>query len=199
MLKEPKTNQHRSKKSMYKFLALSAGAIGMTLSLIANAADWSDTSLAWRYGTQFAEPFETNDITKHIVSLTHASGYKYGSNFFNVDMLYSDNKDPAAIGSSNGAQEVYIVYRNTVDLGKATSSEFKFGPVKGLGITFGFDTNTKTDTGYNSKKDMLVAGPTFMIDVPGFLNISLLETWESNAPSGWNFGTSSTYSVARYN
>ena len=99
MLKDLKTNQHRSKKSIHKLLALSVGAIGMTLSLLTNAADWSDTSIAWRYGTQFAEPFETNDITKHIVTLTHVSGYKYGTNFFNVDMLYSNNKDPAAIGS----------------------------------------------------------------------------------------------------
>ena len=38
------------------------------------------------------------------------------------------------------------------------------------------------DAGYNSKKRMLVAGPTVMIDVPGFLNVSLLELWESNAP-----------------
>ena len=29
---------------------------------------------------------------------------------------------------------------------------------------------------------MLVAGPTAMLDVPGFLNISLLQLWESNAP-----------------
>jgi hypothetical protein len=29
---------------------------------------------------------------------------------------------------------------------------------------------------------MLVAGPTVMFDVPGFLNISVLELWESNAP-----------------
>jgi hypothetical protein len=29
---------------------------------------------------------------------------------------------------------------------------------------------------------MLVAGPTLMMDVPGFMNVSVLELWESNAP-----------------
>jgi nucleoside-specific outer membrane channel protein Tsx len=42
---------------------------------------------------------------------------------------------------------------------------------------------------------MLVAGPTFMMDVPGVLNISLLYLWESNAP----FNTFSGVSTPRYN
>jgi len=73
-------------------------------------------------------------------------------------------------------------------------SDIKFGPVRGLGFTAGFDFNTKTDAGYNSKKRMLVAGPTFMFDVPGFLNASILALWESNAP----YSTFSNSGVARY-
>jgi len=167
--------------------------------LAAQAADWSDTSVGWRYGTQFAEPYESNNITKNIFNLTHVSGYKYGTNFFNVDMLFSDKLDPSSYGSQNGAHEIYVVYRHTLDLSKVTDKSFKFGPVRDLGLTAGFDTNTKTDTAYNSKKQMLVAGPTLMMDVPGFLNVSVLELWESNAPSGWNFQKNSTYSIARYN
>jgi len=189
----------RPSKRSARGLAATVGVIGVSLSMLGHAAEWSDTSIGWRYGTKFAEPYETNDISKNILSLTHVSGYKYGTNFFNLDMLYSDNKDPSAIGSTNGAQEVYIVYRNTVDIGKVTGREYKFGIVKDIGVTFGFDTNTKNDTGYNSMKRMLVAGPTVMIDVPGFLNVSLLELWESNAPSGWNFGPpAGTYSISRY-
>ena len=146
------------------------------------AADWSDTSIGWRYGTRFGQSFIQNDIKKNIFSLTHVSGYKYGTNFFNVDLLLSDSNDPAAAGSSNGAHEVYIVYRHTLDLEKVSGRPYKFGIVRGLGITAGFDANVKTDAGYNSKKRMLVLGPTVMFDVPGFLNVSLLALWESNAP-----------------
>jgi nucleoside-specific outer membrane channel protein Tsx len=60
----------------------------------------------------------------------------------------------------------------------------RYGPVKGVGVTVGFDWNTKNDVGYNSRKRMLVAGPTLMWDVPGFLNTSVLLLRESNAPSG---------------
>jgi nucleoside-specific outer membrane channel protein Tsx len=172
--------------------AVCAAAISCTLA--ANAATFSDTSIGYRYGTDFAEPFNNNLISKDIINLNHVSGYKYGSNFFNVDMLLSDNKDPAGAGSANGAQEVYVVYRHTLDLEKLTGSPYKFGPVRGVGLTAGFDYNTKTDAGYNSKKRMLVAGPTFMMDVPGFLNVSLLVLWESNAP----YNTFSKVSTPRY-
>ena len=148
------------------------------------AADWSDTAISWRYGTRFAEPYNPEHIKKHIFALTHASGYKYGSNYFNVDLLQSDKTDPASLGQSEGAQEAYVVYRHTLDIGALRGSELRYGPVKGVGVTFGFDWNTKNDVGYNSRKRMLVAGPTLMWDVPGFLTTSILLLKESNAPSG---------------
>jgi hypothetical protein len=162
--------------------------------MAAKAADWSDTSIGYRTGSKFAEPFESNDIGKKIFNLTHVSGYKYGTNFFNVDFLMSDSKDPAGAGSSDGAQEAYVVYRHTLDLEKVSGKSFKFGPVRGVGMTAGFDWNAKTDAGYNSKKRMFVAGPTLMLDVPGFLNASLLELWESNAP----YNTFSNVATPRY-
>ena len=158
------------------------------------AADWSDTSLGYRYGTKFAEPFNPDDVAKNILNLSHVSGYKSGSNFFNVDVLLSNNKDPAGAGSTNGAQEIYLVYRHTLDLEKVAGTPMKFGPVRGVGLTAGFDLNTKTDAGYNSKKRMVVAGPTLMLDVPGFLNVSLLALWESNAP----YNSFSKTSTPRY-
>jgi len=172
---------HHSKTRLLPF-CLAAAALAVSAS--AQAADWSDTSISWRYGTRFAEPFNPQDIKKHIFALTHASGYKYGSNFFNVDLLQSDDADPGSLTQTDGAQEAYVVYRHTVDFGKLRGSDIKFGKVRGAGATFGFDWNTKNDVGYNSRKRMLVAGPTLMWDVPGFLNTSILALHESNAPSG---------------
>jgi nucleoside-specific outer membrane channel protein Tsx len=161
---------------------------------LAQAADWSDTSIGYRYGTDFAEPFNANAISKNILNFNHVSGYKYGSNFFNADLLLSDDKDPSSRGATSGAHEVYVVYRHTLDLEKVTGKSFKFGPVRGMGVVAGFDFNTKTDAGYNSKKRMVVAGPTLMMDVPGFLNVGLLALWESNAP----YSTFSGVSTPRY-
>lgn len=148
----------------------------------AQAVDWSDTALSYRYGTRYAEPFNPADIHKHIVNLSHVNGYAYGKNFISADLLLSDKNDPDSAGSGSGARELYVLYRHTLDLGKVTGRDFKAGPMRGLGLTAGFDVNVKHDAGYNSRKRMLVAGPTLNLDVPGFLDISLLALWESNAP-----------------
>jgi nucleoside-specific outer membrane channel protein Tsx len=180
-------------KKKIALVALAAAAVGV------QAADWSDTSINFRRGQKYAEPFNTNDITKNIIGLNHASGFKYGSNFFNADLLLSDQSDPSAYGSKTGAHEVYVVYRNTLDFEKISGKSFKTTGVRGLGFTSGFDFNTKNDAGYNSKKEMFVAGPTVMLDVPaGFLNVSLLQLWESNAPSGYSTRTSSYYNTDRF-
>jgi len=169
-------------------------ALAVLATCTAQAADWSDTSLSYRYGTKFAEPFNNNDITKNIVNLSSVSGYKYGKNFFSVDLLMSSELDPSSAGSNSGAHEAYALYRHTLDFGKITGNSYAFGPVRGVGFTGGFDFNSKTDAGYNSKKRMLVAGPTLFIDVPGFLDVSLLALWESNAP----YNTFTNQATPRY-
>src|SRR6266851_5147747 len=130
---------------------VAAIAIALTTGAT-SAADWSDTAASIRYGKSFAEPYDNNadgsrkDIKKDIFALTHVSGYKYGTNFFNVDVLISDSSDPGGgTPGKPGAQEVYLVYRHTLDLGKMSGSDFKFGPVRGLGLTAGIDLNTKND------------------------------------------------------
>lgn len=169
---------------LYKYAAKAALGAGMLLALApgVQAADWSDTYLGYRYGEKFAEPFGATDISKNIVNLAHVSGNKYGTNFFNVDFLMSDKKDPSGPNSTSGAQEFYAVYRNTLDFSKIAGKELGFGPFSSFGMTLGFDANSKNDAGYNSKKRMLVAGPTVMLKVPGFLSVSVLALCESNSP-----------------
>jgi nucleoside-specific outer membrane channel protein Tsx len=164
-------------------LSLFAAAALLAVAGSARAADWSDTSISVRYGTSFEEPFDPNQhLAKGIVGLTHADGDKYGTDFFNADILLSGKGDPGS-GTTQGAQEIYVVYRRLLDFGKISGSDFKMGPVRGYGATAGFDLNSKNDS-YGSKKRMLVIGPTVMLDVPGFLNISVLMLAESNAPNG---------------
>jgi opacity protein-like surface antigen len=165
-------------------ICAAVAALATLATTAVQAADWSDTAISWRYGTRFREPYNPADIKKHVFALTHASGYQYGSNYFNVDLLQSDKNDPASLTQTEGAQEAYVVYRHTLDIGALRGQPIAFGKVKGVGLVLGFDWNTKNDVGYNSRKRMLVAGPTLMWDVPGFLSTGILLTRESNAPSG---------------
>lgn len=165
--------------TLHAFIAGSA----LLAAVDGQAAGFSDTSISYRYGTQFAEPFNNQDIIKNIVALTHASSYDYGQNFVNVDFLFSNYKDPSTVGGS-GAQEAYAVYRNTLDIGKVLGKDLNYSILRGVGATAGFDINTKNDVGYASKKRMLVIGPTFSFDTPGFFNVGILYLRESNAPVG---------------
>jgi opacity protein-like surface antigen len=169
---------------MNNLKTLAASASLLLCAGAAHAADWSDTALSWRHGSAFREPFNPSNIRKDIFALTHTSGYKYGVNYFNLDLLQSDHNDPGSLTQRSGAQEAYVVYRHTLDIGKVMGQELTYGYVKGVGATIGFDWNTKNDVGYNSRKRMLVIGPTLMWDVPGYLNTSILLIRESNAPSG---------------
>lgn len=158
------------------------------------AADWSDTALSYRYGTKFAEPYIDDDIAKQVINFSNVSGYKYGKNFFSIDFLLSNSKDPSAVGATGGAHEAYAVYRNTLDFGAVSGKKLNSGPVRSVGATVGFDINSKSDAGYNSKKRMFVIGPTLMFDVPGFLDVSLLALRESNAPyNGFTQTTTDRY------
>jgi len=147
--------------------------------------EWSDNVVGYRYGTKFGEPFIANDIAKNILSYTHVDGWKYGSNFLNIDYLLSDDNDPKDCtgGVCTGrAWEVYLVYRGTLSLNKISGNDYKWGPVRDWGATFGIDLNHKDDAGYNSRKRMFVLGPRVMFDVPGFLDVGVYALWESNAP-----------------
>lgn len=153
-----------------------------------HAAEWSDTALMWSYGTTFSEPFKNNpdgsavDIHKSIYSLVHTSGYKYGTNFFHVNLHQSTN-EPNGNVSGEGAQEAYAMYRHTLDYEKIFGViPHKPQAIRGYGLTLGFDWNTKNDD-YGSNREMWVAGPTIMFDVPGYLNLNILALYESNRPN----------------
>ena len=177
------------KSSIFKRTAIVAAlaAIGS----VAHAADWSDTALSERYGTNFQEPDNGQKIAKHIINLTNVSGYTYGTNFISIDMLNSDAVDPAEGQHGVGAQEAYVAYRNTADFSKIFSKDLSYGYVRSLGATAGFDWNTKNNS-YGSRKQMAVVGPTVMFNVPGFVNLSILELYESQY-SNFNTGTSRYY------
>lgn len=151
----------------------------LAAALPLGAADWSDTFLGYRTSSQFREPGIDGTVGKNILQLGHASGSADSTNFFNVDMLMSDRNDPAA-GGKSGANEVYVVYRRGLSLGKLSGKDLGFGPVRDVSITGGFDFNSK-DNAFASRKRFLVLGPTFHFAVPkGFWDLSVFACHEQN-------------------
>ncbi|WP_343078208.1 hypothetical protein [Pseudomonas sp.] len=148
------------------------------ISSPAQAKDWSDTLIGFRYGTDFTEPSIRGKVQKEIYQLGHASGNETGSNFFNLDVLKSDSNDPKK-DSDSGATEAYLVYRHQLFLSQVFERSMAFGPVKEVALSGGVELNYK-NTEFATRKRMLVAGPTLKFDVPGYLDISLLYAMEWN-------------------
>jgi nucleoside-specific outer membrane channel protein Tsx len=166
---------------MKKLTAAALGLIALA-ALPVSAANWSDTSLGFKTGSNFQEPGIADKVQKNILSLTHVSGYAYGSNFFNVDMLKSDSKDPAnssSPGTSEGAQEVYVAYKHTISLSKLFGSKMEFGPVRDVEVTGGFDWSAKNTT-FAPQVWKLMVGPQLSFKVPGFFTIAALYYKETN-------------------
>ena len=168
-----------------KRLTLAALGLVALAAIPASAADWSDTYLGYRTGNNFREPGKEMSIQKQVFSLGHASGNSLGGNFFSVDMLKSDSNDPInnqSGAAAKGAQEVYVVYRNSLSFSKMTKSKVEFGPVRDIEWTTGFDYSAK-NTQFAPSVYKLMMGPTFSFKVPkGFATagIQLYKEWNHN-------------------
>ena len=121
---------------------LLAIALAMTATQ-ARAQGFSDNSVGLRYGADFKEPgvnstgpngqkdMRGDDIHKLILNFGHFDVWTYGSNFIDIDALFSDHRDPTANSLTEGATEVYGVYRGQLSPDKIFGISTKFGPIPG--------------------------------------------------------------------
>ena len=115
----------------------------------ARADGFSDNAVGLRYGNNFKEPGVAStrpdgkadrrgtDIHKIIVNFGHFDVWTYGSNFINVDALFSDHRDPTSDSTTEGATEVYAVYRGQLSPDKIFGISTKFGPIQAVNLELG--------------------------------------------------------------
>jgi hypothetical protein len=165
------------------FTALGLAILVAFGALTATAADWSDTFIGFRTGSNYKETGNPDSIKKNILTFSHVSGYSLGQNFFIVDLLMSDRTDPAntsSPGTSKGAYDADLVYRHDLDLGKVfKKTNFAFGPVRGVSVTTGLEYETKNTT-FAPATLKFVVGPTLNFKVPGYLKVGALYYEERN-------------------
>lgn len=115
------------------------------VSLSAQAADWSDTSIGYRYAPQQSEPGVSDKVEKNILNFKHVSGDKRGTNLFNIDLVKSNSEDPNK-GGAAGAQEWYGFYKRTFSLTALTGEKTTFGFAKDISLTGRIDAGAKNTT-----------------------------------------------------
>ena len=96
------------------------------------AAEWSATEAQLQYG-RLDNPFGGGSTDTTILTLQHASGWKYGDNFFFVDFINDGLRD----GFND--TDVYAEWYPNFSLGKITQCDLSFGPVKDFGLLAGFN------------------------------------------------------------
>jgi hypothetical protein len=145
-------------------------------------AYFTDDSISYRYGTTFREPGVNNgqDIEKSILNLQHINTDKWGSNFIDIDFLFSSGQDPVNGVGPQGATEVYGVFRRYWSYSGITGTDVSNGIIKDFGLRMGGDLNTKNDQ-FSAEKRLVVVGPQVYFNVPvGFFYVSANFTHEWN-------------------
>lgn len=152
-------------------------ALAMTTLLVqsaaSHAAEWSDTSLGVKVGDRYAEPGIAEPIHKTVYEFVHIDGDKLGKNLIVGQILKSNSADPAAGGTSVGAQEFFGFYRRAFSLSKLTGSSFAFGPIKDVSLLGRFDRGPK-NIQFAAATNKEMAGVGLDWDVPkGYVESSL--------------------------
>lgn len=125
-------------------------------TLSATGAEWSNTELQLQYGNLDIPTFAGGGDSYHLIyTLQHASGWKYGDNFFFVDVL--DARDPGFQDS-----DIYSEWYANFSLGKIRAKEVRAGFVSDIGLTLG------VNWGADANVRKYLPGLRLSLDLPGF-------------------------------
>lgn len=119
-------------------------------------ADWSSTEFQLQYGTLDVPTFAGGGDSVHLIyTLQHASGWKYGDNFFVFDI--SDARDP-------GFQDfdIYGEWYGSFSLGKILDKEVGGGVISDIGLIGGLNW------GADANVMKYTAGIRLALSLPGF-------------------------------
>jgi nucleoside-specific outer membrane channel protein Tsx len=175
-----------------RYILFAVAVLAATASHAWAQGNFSDTSMGVRDGPWISNPGGgpgggegSRDVNKIIVNVGHFDTWDYGSNFFNVDVLFSNANEPAN-NSPGGSTEFYAVYRGQLSPDKIFGLNTKFGPIQAIDFEFGGDAESE-NTQFAPDKKLLVIGPNFHFDLgKGFLTVGVhaSKEWNNNGIVG---------------
>jgi len=122
---------------------------------------WHSSSLLLHSGNNY----QLGESDRKVISFEHAHGWKYGDNFFFVDVTHPEGRP----------HDYYGEISPRLSLGKISGRDLSFGPLKDISI------GTTTELGTHLQERWL-AGFAFDFDLPGF-QFFRLETMYRDDPS----------------
>lgn len=149
--------------------------MGCALEVQAGPFDWSMTEVHYQHGNlstpSFARRGRGRSVTD-IVTLQHADGWKYGDNFFFMDIINDARRD--GYNESDFYGELYL----NASLSKISGHHIGYGLIKDVGILMGFNGAA------NSELFKYLPGLRLAWDIPGFVFLNSDFTAYIDASSG---------------
>jgi nucleoside-specific outer membrane channel protein Tsx len=142
--------------------------LATTFAVSSQAAIWSSSEVHYSSGDYLNSDNDKHDVTTSILTFQHASGHKYGDNFFFVD--HSRVKD--------GNSTLYAEWYSNFSLGAISGNDMSFGMVKDVGLIAGFNFASDVDSTW------FLPGVRLALDIPGFAFANLDMTAYNHVAGG---------------
>jgi len=126
----------------------------------ADFMQWSNSEIQYLHGSNYHEPFNPNDVSQSIITVTHAHGWAYGRNFFFLDTLFTESGQQA---QTNLYGEAY----STFSLSKISGLDLSYGIFKDFGLTAGINLGENMNSRQSGFRAWLY-GISVDFDLPGF-------------------------------
>ena len=118
------------------------------------AQDWSVTELHYQGGNALRDHEVSPSGFQQILTLQHASGWKYGENFFFVDMI--------CCAGSAANRDMYLEWYPYMSLSSVTGKDISWRRIKDIGPLGGLNW------GAQAKFVKIAPGFRIQLDLPGF-------------------------------
>lgn len=142
------------------FFVLSQLLFIWPLSAQADVFAWSDTEVQYLHGDGYQMPMNSNDVSRSIITLSHADGWALGRNFFFMDTLFSEHGEASQVN-------LYGEFYSYLSLSKMTGKDLAYGLFKDLNVTAGVNAGENLDNARSGAR-ILLYGFTVDFNLPGF-------------------------------
>jgi len=133
---------------MLLFVAVTTGPV--------DSADWNITEVQHQFGTLQTPNFAGDgESGTHSITLQHASGWKYGENFFFLDLINSDE-------SSFNDADIYSEWYPAFSLTRLSGRNPRKGPLREISVLSGLNF------GASPKVIKLLPGIRLSLNLPNF-------------------------------
>lgn len=130
------------------------------LSVQANLFAWTDTEIQYLHGYGYQMPKNPNDVSRSIITLSHADGWALGRNFFFMDTLISEQGEPSQVN-------LYGEFYSYLSLSKITGKTISYGLFKDLNLAVGVNAGENVDSDRSGTR-VILYGFNVDFNLPGF-------------------------------